>query len=121
MRIHRRRIYQLQKPGRGGAGVQETTRGVTWEAKAEASRGDLNGRAGCSTSPRWSSSLATQLTREDDSAAAESMVAQRNADPANPNNEDSMESKEEKAEATNLGRIASPTRESVAGRKTMGK
>jgi hypothetical protein len=53
--------------------------------EAEASRGDLNERAGCSTSPRWSSSLA----------------AQRNADPADPNKEDFMELKEEKA--TNLG------------------
>jgi len=32
-----------------------------------------------------------------------------------------MESKEEKAEATNLGRIASPTMDNVAGRMTMGK
>jgi len=124
MRIHRRRIYQLQKPGQGrggGTGNSAGGGGVTWEAKAEASRGDLNGRAGCSTSPRWSSSLATQQTQEDDSAAAKSTVAQRNVNPANPNNEDSMESKEEKAEATNLGRIASPTMGNVAGRMTMGK
>jgi len=124
MRIHRRRIYQLQKPGQGqGGGTGNSTGdgGVTWEAKVEASRGDLNGRAGCNTSPRWSSSLATQQTREEDSAAVKSTVAQRNANPANPNNEDSMESKGKKAEATNLGRIASPTMGNVAGRMTMGK
>ena len=36
---------------------------MTW--KAEASRRDLNGWAGCSTSPRWSSSLAALWTREE--------------------------------------------------------
>ena len=59
-----------------GARAEETARGdgVTWEVEAEASHEDLNGRTGCSISPRWSSLLVTQRTREG-LAAPESTVA----------------------------------------------
>jgi hypothetical protein len=65
------------KPARGGEGTGNSAGGggVTWEVEVEASRGNLR-------ASRLQHLAAVVVVAGD---AAESMVAQRNADPANPN------------------------------------